>query len=80
MNSWKIAGELVSPKNMTIGLNRPLLMQKAAFYSSSSLIQILLYPHHILSLVKYVESLSLSMSLGISGSEYLFFTVMLLSF
>ena len=80
MNPWKVAGELVSPKNMTIGSNSPLLVQKAAFHSSSSLIQMLLYPHHMSSLVKHVESLSLSISSGISGSGYLFFTVMLLSF
>ena len=80
MNPWKVAGELVSPKNMTVGSNRPLLVRKAAFYSSPSLIRILLYPHHISSLVKHVESLSLSMSSGINGSGYLFFTVMLLSF
>ena len=80
MNPWKVAGELVSPKNMTVGSNRPLLVWKAAFHLSPSLIRILLYPYYTLSLVKHVESLSLSISSGINGSGYLFFIVMLLSF
>ncbi len=28
---WKVAGELVSPKNMTVGSNSPRLVRKAAF-------------------------------------------------
>ena len=45
MNDWNVAGELVSPKNMTVGLKSPIFVQKAAFHSSPSLIRILLYPH-----------------------------------
>ena len=32
MNRWKVAGELVSPKNITVGLKRPLCVMKAAFH------------------------------------------------
>ena len=40
-----MAGELVSPKNMTSGSNSPLLVWNATLYLSPSLIQMLLYPH-----------------------------------
>jgi hypothetical protein len=42
---WKVAGELVSLKNMMVSSNRPSLVMKAAFHSSPSLIHTLLYPH-----------------------------------
>ena len=35
---WNVAGELVSPKNMTVGLNRPSGVRKATFHSSPGLI------------------------------------------
>jgi hypothetical protein len=41
----KVAGELVSLKNITMGSNSPSFMMKAAFHSSPSLIWTLLYPH-----------------------------------
>ena len=44
MNYWKVVGELVSPKNMTVGLNNPLWVTKAAFHWWPSLICTLLYP------------------------------------
>ena len=31
-NHWKVAGELVSLKNMTVGSNSPLWVTKAAFH------------------------------------------------
>jgi len=37
-----VAGEFVSLKNITVGLNRPSGVRKAAFHSSPSLIQMLL--------------------------------------
>ena len=43
---WNIAGGLVSPKNITIGLNNPSRVVNATFHLSSSFIHILLYPHH----------------------------------
>ena len=60
MNCWKVAGELVSPKNMTVGLNNPLWVTKAAFHWWPSLIRMLLYPHQTLNLVKTLASRSLS--------------------
>jgi hypothetical protein len=39
---WKVARELVSPKNITVGSNRPSLVMNAAFHSSPSLIRMLL--------------------------------------
>ncbi|KIJ48737.1 hypothetical protein M422DRAFT_162471, partial [Sphaerobolus stellatus SS14] len=39
---WKVAGLLVSPKNITKGSNSPLLVLNAAFHSSPSLIRTLL--------------------------------------
>ena len=42
---WNVAGELHIPKNITVGLNNPLFILKAAFHSSPCLIQMLLYPH-----------------------------------
>ena len=41
---WKVAGLLVSPKNITSGSNIPLLVWKAAFHLSPSLIHTLLKP------------------------------------
>jgi hypothetical protein len=49
---WKVAGLLVRPKYMTRGSNRPLLVQNAAFHSSSWQMRTLLYPQQTSSLVK----------------------------
>ena len=68
---WKVAGELVRPKNMTRGSNNPLFVTKAAFHSSPSLIRKLLYPHLTSNLVKSVLPLVQLMSWGISGRVYL---------
>jgi hypothetical protein len=65
---WKVAGELVSPKNIMVGSNSPLLVIKAAFHSSPFLIRTLLYPHRMLNLVYREHPLSQSMSSGIKGS------------
>jgi len=43
--AWNVAGEFVNPKNITIGSKDPSGVVNAAFYSSPSLILILLYPH-----------------------------------
>ncbi len=64
---WKVAGELVRLKNMTVGLNSPFGVRKVAFHSSPSLICILLYPQQTLTFVKRVQPLNLSMTWGISG-------------
>ena len=67
---WNIAGELHKPKNITVGLNNPLFVLNAAFHWSPSLIQMLLYPQHTSSLVKYLAPANLSVSSEIRGSEY----------
>ena len=67
------------PKYMTKGLNRPLLVWKAAFHSSPSLILILLYPHRMSSLVKYFAPCTLLINSWISGKGNLFFVVASLS-
>ena len=41
---WKVAGELVSPKNITVGSNSPSGVRKAAFHLSPGLMRMLLYP------------------------------------
>src|SRR6266481_2640900 len=53
---WNIAGELHSPKNMTVGSNSPQLVWNTAFHSSPSLIHMLLNPHQRLSTVKNLVS------------------------
>ncbi|CCM07147.1 uncharacterized protein FIBRA_09485 [Fibroporia radiculosa] len=52
--AWKVAGEFVIPKNMTVGLNNPHGVINAPFHLSSSLILTLLYPVHRSSLVNIV--------------------------
>src|SRR5712671_1733752 len=43
--AWNVTGELVRPKNMTVGSNNPSFVTKAAFHLSPSLMWTLLYPH-----------------------------------
>jgi len=52
---WNVAGELVSPKNMMVGLNNPSGVRNAAFHLSPGLIQILLYPQQMLNFVNRVH-------------------------
>ncbi|KAF9796980.1 hypothetical protein IEO21_10923 [Rhodonia placenta] len=66
--AWKVAGELVRPKNITRGSYSPWLVTKAAFHSSPALIRMLLYPHRTLNFVKSVAPRSLSTISAISGS------------
>src|SRR5882724_9933850 len=47
---WNVAGLFVRLKNMTRGSKRPQFVQKAAFHSSPSLIQTLLYPQGFVQL------------------------------
>ena len=42
INHWKVAGEFMSPKNMTVGSKSPLWVIKEAFHWCPSLIQMLL--------------------------------------
>jgi hypothetical protein len=65
---WNVTGELVSPKNMTVGSNKPLLVMKATFHSSPSLIQMLLYPQRMSNLVYSEQPFNRSISSGMRGS------------
>jgi len=55
---WKVAEELVRPKNMTVGSKSPSFVIKAAFHLSSSLMRTLLYPHLMSIPVNRVHPLS----------------------
>src|SRR5271154_7394797 len=74
---WKVAGELVIPKNITVGSKSPRLVLNAAFHSSPDFIRTLLYPHRTSSLVKYFAPWSLSIISEISGRGYAFLIVQL---
>ena len=50
---WKVAGELVSPKNMTVGSNSPWFVMNVALCLSPFLMQTLLYPHLMSTLVNF---------------------------
>ncbi len=76
---WKVAGELVSPKNITIGSNKPWLVLNAAFHSLPVLMRTLLYPHQTSSLEKYLVPRNLSISSKMRGSRYQFLIVISLS-
>src|SRR5260221_8178569 len=72
---WKVAGELVSPKNITVGSKSPLGVRNAAFHSSPSLMRTLLYPQRMLNFVKRVHPARRSMVCGMSGDTLRFFWV-----
>src|SRR6266478_10194442 len=72
---WKVVGELVRLKNITVGSNNPSGVRKVAFHSSPSLIRILLYPHWMLTLVKRVHPRNQSITWGINGETLRFFMV-----
>lgn len=80
MKDWNVAGEIVNPKNITVGSNDPLFVQNVAFHSSPSFIWILLYPQCMSSLVKIVTSLRVSINSEINGRGYWFFIMASLSF
>jgi hypothetical protein len=65
---WKVAGELVRPKNMTVGSKSPSFVMKAAFHLSSSLMRTSLYPHLTSIPVNRVHPLSQSINWGMRGS------------
>src|SRR6266851_10450418 len=72
---WKVAGELVSLKNMTVGSYRPSLVMKAAFHRSLGLISTSLYPHSMLKPMNSVQSRSRSINDGMSSRGYQFLIV-----
>src|SRR6202795_954891 len=75
---WKVAGEFVRPKNMTVGSKRSSCVRKAAFHSSPGLIRTLLYPQRTSNLVKRVHCVKRSMVWGMRGMEFRFFLLHLL--
>jgi hypothetical protein len=75
---WKVAGELVSPKNITVGSNNPSGVRNAAFHLSPFLMHTLLYPQRTLNKVNKVHLLRWSIVCGISGDMFQFFLVHLL--
>ena len=68
-----LPSELHSPKYkyITLGLNKSLLVKKAAFNSYPSLIYMLLYPQIRSSLLKYFAFFNLSITSSIRGSGVL---------
>ena len=70
MNRWKVAGEFERPKNITVGSNNPFGVMKAAFHSSPSFIQMLLYPDLMSNFVNSLASLTLSMRSEMRGRGY----------
>ena len=76
---WKMTRLLVILKNITRGLNRLWLVQKVVFHSLLDLIYMLLNPHQISSLMKYLALQSCETSSEISKKGYLFLIVIKLS-
>src|SRR5258708_38235778 len=72
---WKVAGEFVRLKNMTVGLKSPSGVRKAAFHSSPGFMCMLLYPHHMSNLVNNVHPLRQSMVWGMRGEMLRFLFV-----
>ena len=72
---WNVAGELVSPKYMTIGSQMPKHVLKAAFHWSPSHIRMLLYPHWMSKVEKIKESANADMDSLMFGRGALFLTV-----
>ena len=64
---WKVAGALENPKYITVASKKPRFVINTVFYSSSSLIQTLLYLHLKSILVKIEALLSDSIKSAILG-------------
>src|SRR6266851_3806385 len=69
---WKVVGEFIRPKNITVGSNSPLLVVKAAFHLYLFFTCTMLYPYLMLNFVKRVHPLKRSICCGIRGRGYLF--------
>src|SRR5712672_888014 len=65
--AWNVAGELVMPKNMTVGSYSPSLVMNAAFHSSPFLMRTLLYPQRTSNLVKSFFILTRLINWGMRG-------------
>ncbi len=71
----KVAGALVRPKVITLGINSPLGVLKAALSWSSSFILMLWYPHHMSNLENTFLPLRFVRISEMRGSGYVSFTV-----
>ena len=71
----KVAGELVSPKNITVGWNSPRGVLNAAFHWSSSRIRMFSYPHRMSNLVNSSLPWRCSRMVFIRGKGYSSLTV-----
>src|SRR6266702_5989686 len=71
----KVAGAVVRPKVITLGMNSPLGVLKAALSWSSSFILMLWYPHRMSNLENTFLPLRFVMISEMRGSEYVSFTV-----
>src|SRR6266851_4208944 len=76
---WKVAGELVRPKNIMVGSNSPSLVVKAAFHSCPFFTHTVLYPHLMSNFMKRVHPLRQLICCGIKGRGYLFWMVHVLT-
>jgi hypothetical protein len=65
--AWKVAGELVSLKNIMVGSKSPSFVMNATFHLSFFLMRTSLYPHSMSNPVNRVAPLRQSMSWGIRG-------------
>ncbi len=76
---WKVAGEFINLKNITVGSNNPSLVLKAAFHLLPSLMCTLLYPHLTSNLENNRFPARSWINSVISGSGYLLGIVHLFS-
>src|SRR5258707_2402244 len=75
---WKVVGEFVRLKNITVGSKSPSGVRKAAFHSSPGLMHMLLYSHWMSNFVNNVHPLRQSMVWGMRGETLWFLLVHLL--
>jgi len=73
--AWKVAGEFVNPKYMTVGSYAPMCVINAAFHSSPSLILTLLYPYLKSNFINTFLFPTLSNISAMRGKGYPFFTI-----
>ena len=79
INSWNVAGALVSLNGITVYLNRPYCDLNAVFYSSPSFIRMRWYLFLKSIAVNILALESLSRNSDMFGNGYQFLIVMLLS-
>ena len=72
---WNVPSKLHNPKYITLVLNSSLFVKNTIFYSSSSLIHMLLYSQIKSNLLKYLVSLSLSITFLMKSSGVFFFII-----